>query len=242
MNITAQSIASNFTGSGQFLKTGAGELTLTSSSSYTGPTTISGGALIVNGALNGGGPVTVQNGATIGGTGTVIGNVTIQSGGTDAPGDGIGTGTFGSSTWQAGGNIQIEINNANGVAGGPSGWDLRQIDGTLDISDLVNGNFNVQLIGDADGFDAREDYLWQFVSYNSLATGALDLQSLADSFNVDTSLFTGDMQGGQFRVVDTGSGLALSFAAVPEPATIGLWLVLGASLACGIARRVRRTK
>ena len=60
----------------------SGIATLTGDNSYAGPTTVTAGTLYVNGAQTGKGAATVASGATLGGTGKLGGNVTIQSGGT----------------------------------------------------------------------------------------------------------------------------------------------------------------
>src|SRR6266545_3907085 len=66
----------------------SGTTILTAVSTYTGPTTVDGGALIVNGSIASS-PVTVNPGALLGGVGTV-GPTTIN-GGTLSPGNSIGT-------------------------------------------------------------------------------------------------------------------------------------------------------
>src|SRR5262249_44162701 len=64
-------------GPGIVVKVGTGTWTLTGDNTYTGGTTVSDGALIVNGSIVG--PVTVDAGATLGGTGTT-GPVTLSPG------------------------------------------------------------------------------------------------------------------------------------------------------------------
>ena len=77
-------------GTGGLTKQGAGTLTLTAASSYSGATTVSAGTLVVNGSIADS-AVGVQTGATLAGTGTV-GATTVLAGGTIAPGNNaIGT-------------------------------------------------------------------------------------------------------------------------------------------------------
>ncbi len=62
-----------------------GAVVLAATNTYTGTTTVATGTLLVNG-VNGSSAITVGTGATFGGTGSVGGTVTVQAGGTLAPG------------------------------------------------------------------------------------------------------------------------------------------------------------
>jgi autotransporter-associated beta strand protein len=75
-------------------KAGDGTLELRRDNTYTGPTVVNQGKLLVNnttGSGTGTGSVTVNDGGTLGGTGTIGGAVTVASGGVLAPGAIVGT-------------------------------------------------------------------------------------------------------------------------------------------------------
>jgi autotransporter-associated beta strand protein len=91
-------------------KAGAGTLTLSGNNSYTGPTTVSNGKLVVNGNISTS-TTTVENGGTLGGNG-MVGAVTVQSGGTLAIGNSPGTMTYtGDLTLSLGSISDFEINS-----------------------------------------------------------------------------------------------------------------------------------
>jgi fibronectin-binding autotransporter adhesin len=104
--------AARFTGSGGLTKLGAGTLTLTGTSDYTGTTEVHAGTLSINGVNSGTGAVTVANGASLVGTGTLAGAVTVQNGGTLATGNSIGTLTVGGANFAAGSLFSLEGNGA----------------------------------------------------------------------------------------------------------------------------------
>jgi autotransporter-associated beta strand protein len=96
-------------------KTGAGTLTLAATNTYTNTTTVSGGRLLVNGALTAS-PVTIENAALLGGNGRISAPVTIQSGGTLAPGVNIGKLTLnGRLTLQTGSRTVMELDKSLGT-------------------------------------------------------------------------------------------------------------------------------
>lgn len=76
------------------VKTGPGRVILATNNSYTGPTRIEQGTLLVNGSTLANSAVTVNNSATLGGAGTVLGPITAMAGGIIAPGSTNGQGTL----------------------------------------------------------------------------------------------------------------------------------------------------
>lgn len=123
--------AGNISGDGSLIKTGDGRLNLTGNSTYTGETIIGGGILSVNGSVIS--DITIQSGAVLGGTGTT-GDVTIQQGGAFNPGNSIGTiKVVGGLVFARGSAYQVEV-DANGFA------DRINVVGSVKINDGVTVN------------------------------------------------------------------------------------------------------
>jgi autotransporter-associated beta strand protein len=93
-------------------KTGHGTMILQAGSSYTGPTTVNQGVLLVNGSTSNQSALRIAATATLGGDGTVNGPIVVDSGGTLAPGSPIGTLNAG-STITLNGTLAIEIGEAS---------------------------------------------------------------------------------------------------------------------------------
>jgi fibronectin-binding autotransporter adhesin len=156
-------------------KMGTGTQILTSNHTYTGATTVSGGTLIVNGVLSAFSAVTVQTNATLGGLGTVGGSVTVQNGGRVAPGGSVVGGlTTGAQTWNAGSVVVCKL---AGVTDDSASRDYLTINGTLNLSQLGNGNVaTLKLVsmlgggtpGNIPGFDPAGNYTWTIGSATGL--------------------------------------------------------------------------
>ncbi|WP_427308493.1 autotransporter-associated beta strand repeat-containing protein [Cupriavidus sp. H39] len=127
-------------GTGSLTQTGTGTTVLTGTNSYAGPTTVSAGALYVDGNSSGAhGLISVASGATLGGKGTIGGNVTIASGATFAPGSvaGPGTQTINGNLALSGGSIlRYRLGQADTVGG--SFNDLTQVNGNLTLAGTLN--------------------------------------------------------------------------------------------------------
>ncbi|WP_286206907.1 autotransporter-associated beta strand repeat-containing protein [Formicincola oecophyllae] len=124
------------TGNGTFDKDGAGTVTIArDDSGFAGQTNINQGAMLVNGAL--GGNAQVNQGASLGGTGTLGGNVNVAAGGTLFAGD-YAKGQTG--TLNIGGDLNLAGNsNANFLESTPSQQgDLVKVAGTLTLDGALN--------------------------------------------------------------------------------------------------------
>ena len=147
---TALTLSGTLTGAGSLTKTGAGTLALTGTGSYAGATSVGAGTLLVNGDYAGAtGATSVASGASLGGTGTIGGNVTLADGATLTPGAG-GAGTLtvvGDLSLAAGTTLAYEFGQA-GIVGGSLndlvnvGGDLT-LDGTINITVPTGGAFDV---------------------------------------------------------------------------------------------------
>lgn len=120
-------------GSGQVIKRGSNNLSLTGTSSYTGATTVEAGTLSVNGSIAASSLTTVNAGAALGGNGTV--GTTLINGGALAPGNSIGTlNVSGNLTFSAASSYMVEVS--------PSSADRVNVSGTATLGGAtVNASF-----------------------------------------------------------------------------------------------------
>jgi hypothetical protein len=142
-------------------------------------------------------------------------------------------------TWKNGGVYLWEICDATGAAGANPGWDLLNINGTLDLSQLTGTDaFTIDVnslshsLGDVDGqvdnYVPGTEYAWTIAS----ASGGI-IGFDASEFAIDTTHWTGDLGGNAFQMQQSGNDLIL--ALTPEPASLSL-------LALGVLVLSRRRK
>ncbi|MFC2149173.1 autotransporter-associated beta strand repeat-containing protein [Candidatus Auribacterota bacterium] len=202
---------------------GSGITTLSATNTYSGATTISSGTLNVTGSISDS-TVTISGGVLTG-SGTV-GDLNVNNGGSFSPGESTGTLVAQDTTWAAGGKYIWEINDAAGTKGDPTGWDWLNIPGggdVLDVTATSESTFTIEVSsmgGDAANFDNSQNYTWIIAS----AAGGITGYS-ADKFTVDNSAFTNALGGGAFGISQSGNDINITFAAVPEPSTVGLFLI-----------------
>ncbi|OYV06756.1 MAG: hypothetical protein CFE26_04605, partial [Verrucomicrobiales bacterium VVV1] len=125
----------NGTGITAITKNGTGIWTLAGACTHTGATTVSSGTLRINGSTTGS-PVTVQSAAALGGSGSITGNVSVQTGGV------LEHGALGSTPLAITGNLSFGtsaiIRPVGGISISPGTYTLLTYTGTLTGSPSFN--------------------------------------------------------------------------------------------------------
>lgn len=215
-------------GSGEFSKTGGSDLTLAGTNTYTGPTTVTSGKLIVTGSIAGS-ATTINSGATLAGNGTV-GNLTINGGATLTPGVTAGVLNTGDLTLAAStSHLTLEI---NGITAGTL-YDQVNVTGAVSLNgdfQLSLGTFNPADFVDKfyivvnDGSDAVTG------TFAGLSEGATFLQA-----GQNWQIF----YGGDFATGATVGGNDVMLVAVPEPGPFSFVALAGLGCLALRRRRVR---
>jgi fibronectin-binding autotransporter adhesin len=213
---TDYSFAGAISGTGVVNKNGTGVTTLIGANSYSGATNVNAGILLVNGNQSGAtGATNVAAGATLGGTGTIGGDVTVANGGRLSPGGaGNQPGTFtinGSLSLGNGSVLDVNFGQA-GVVGGAYNdvinvGDNLTLDGTLNVTQTPGGTFGPGVyrifnyggtLVDA-GLDVTDpNYFVQTSDANQV--------NLVNSMGLALSFWDGDAGPQSNSIIDGGNG------------------------------------
>lgn len=230
-------------GSGTVRVAGPGRLAVTGTSSYSGPTEVAGGALLVSGAL-GSTAITVNAGGLLGGSGAVSGPVTVNAGGTLAPGASIESLAIGSLSLFDGSAFDVEIDSSAPAA---VAADFLRVTGDLTLmGTTVLAVTDLALTPSSFG----PGTILSLINYSGAWNGgrfSYGGTTLADgaSFGIGSQLWTIDYDavggGVNFAADYLPGGRFVNLTAVPEPATVGLLLAgLGSAAGLSTRRRGRR--
>ena len=196
------------------IKEGSGTQVLKGVNTYTGPTTISGGTLEVDGSL---GSTAVAVIGTLDGTGTIAGPTTIQPGGTLAAGTGLNLGTLtftGTLALNAGGTTSLRITKTGGTLGNDqiSGTGPLAYNGTLMVANVTSDSHALAAGDSFPLFPAWSAYSGAFSSFvlPALPPGLVwnwtnGTLSVATSPTPPRFTHAGPLAGGSFSLTFSGT-------------------------------------
>jgi len=211
---SATTFAGIISGSGGFAKNGTGTLTLSSTNTYQGATTINAGAVALTGS-NTASATTINSGGTLIGTGSA-GAVTVNIGGFIGAGSAAataGTLTVGTLTLNGGSGYTWDLGNVSGTPG--TNWDLVTAASTTINADSSN-KFTIFITGNPTGWSPTTSYA---SGWNILQWGTLNSTFDANAFAVNAANFTGSAPTGSWTFQNLSGYLNLSYTA-PDPAAV----------------------
>lgn len=234
LNDTFSGIVANGSGTVALTKVGTGTMTLSGNNTYTGGTTISAGKVNATNATSslGTGAVAVSGGtsATLGGTGTITGAVTVTNSSRLAPGTVTSSSNFGSVG-------TLTLSSASGLTLTSANADFDLATTAAGASDKIALGANALSFSTLN-FDFSGTTLDTTTAYTLISTsGSLS----AGSVGAITTDFT-NVTGGSYTASYSfapGTGLQVTFTAVPEPHEFALAIV---GLLCVLAFNRRRNR
>jgi len=196
--VTLSGVVSGGSGAALNIATATSVTLSNNNNTYTGPTNVNSGKLIVNGNISTSSLTTVKSGGTIAGSGTT-GTMTVLLGGTLAPGNSIGTLHI-NGDLTLGGTSEFEINTAGDISDLAISSALLTFGGTLNVTNIGG------TLSNGDTFDLFD---W------GSATGTFSA--------VNLPALDGSLSWDQSNLYTTGT-----ISVVPEPNTATLLGGIGA--------------
>jgi len=215
----AMNVSAAIAGEGQVTQDGTGTTTYSGVATHTGGTFVNEGALFVMGSISG---TTTVDGGDLGGTG-VLGAVDVLSGNL-VPGDPVGTLRTGNLAFSPGSALLADINTFASYA-------AVSVTGTTALNNAalsLTGSYTASTPGDLffilrnDGIDALTG------TFLGLPQGSLVEASNGQDFTISYT--------GNFDTLSTTGGNDVVLTAIPEPASIAIFLG-GLGVLCARRRR-----
>jgi autotransporter-associated beta strand protein len=145
-------VSNNISNSGTLTIQGGGTLIYIGNATASGSTIVTNAALLINGSISNG-PVNILNGGTLGGGGTISGNVTVNAGGLTLPSSGLTTTIGGNLSYVTGSEANFDLNtNGNG-----NGNDQIILNGASSV--LTCGSVNVGINATGGSLDTKNQYV-----------------------------------------------------------------------------------
>ncbi len=249
-NGQAVTLAGQLSGPGGLNKLGAGTLTLSAANGYTGTTAINTGTLKLGSAASlASSEIDVADGATfdvaevsggfnlaagqtLAGTGTVLGNLTVN--GVHAPGNSPGIQTI-EGDYNMLGELQIEL--AGTTAG--TGYDQVLLCGTGDYNATLGGTLTLDWTGFAGS--SEETQLWIVQNdTNGILSGEFDDYANGSWLGVHDDRQWWIWYGADAVSGDLSGGNDVLISAVPEPSMLVLIGIAAIALSAHALRRRKR--
>jgi autotransporter-associated beta strand protein len=239
---TLRSVGS-INGTGGLTKTTSGTLIVEGTNSYAGATDINAGTLLVRGSINGS-VVNVNDTGILGGAQglgpATTGVVTVNTGGTLAPGEAPGTTgvltTLGDLTFEDGATFKLEI---NGTTAG-TGYDQQVVTGNTLISSTdtvltLGGTYDLGATGDIFTIILNSGGMTTMAGFANAPNGSIITASNGQSYQIS---YFDDASTAAFEL-SGGNDVSLLAANIPEPSSLS-FLAGSLGLAFGFQRFRRR--